>query len=160
MIQARFRLRTSGYTRLVIAGACLAAITATIIQPLSAGTIAALLAIAALGAWVRGVYRAGQAVHVFDIAAGQLGLIRCDAESAAVREAPHSSEVPTHVKGQSVPPESGVPSVGPELRTQQQLPSPGVNGQHAPSENGAQLPGGNGVVPPAKSFEPSSEASS
>jgi len=131
MIQARFRLRTSGYTRLVIVGACLAAITATIIQPFSAGSLAAFLGISALAAWIRGVYRAGQAVHVFDIVAGQLGLMRCDAESAA-------AEVP----GDKAP-----------LATD-------VNGHHAPSENGSQHLDGNGVMPPSRSFEPSREARS
>jgi hypothetical protein len=130
MIQARFRLRTSGYTRLLIAGACLAAITATIIQPVSAGIVTALLGVMALAAWVRGVYRAGQAVHVFDIVAAQLGLIRCDAESAA----------------------AAVPGNNAQMGT-------GVNGRPAPSENGARHLEGNGAMPPARSCEPSPEAS-
>jgi hypothetical protein len=107
MIQARFRLRTSGYTRLLIAGACVAAITATIAQPLAAGITSALFGIAALAAWVRGVYRAGQAVHVFDIVARQLRLLRCDAKDSATQEARENAQIVTGIKGGQIPSENG-----------------------------------------------------
>jgi hypothetical protein len=107
MIQARFRLRASGYTRLLIGGASVSAIIAAVFQVWPAAIAAALLGVSALGAWVRGVYRAGQAVHVFDIVARQLGLIRCDGPAGAANEAGAIAPIITGANGQHLPSENG-----------------------------------------------------
>ncbi|MGE5192535.1 MAG: glycosyltransferase [Deltaproteobacteria bacterium] len=110
LIQARFRLRASGYTRLLLGGACGSAVMAAVFQLWPAAIAAALLGVAAVGAWVRGVYRAGQAVHVFDIAARQLGLVRCDAAVGARKEARADAAIGARIEGQFVPSEKFVPS--------------------------------------------------
>jgi hypothetical protein len=107
MIQARFRLRTSGYTRLLIGGAWVSAIIAAVFQVWPSAVAAGLFGAAALGAWVRGVYRAGQAVHVFDIVARQLGCIRCDAAAGPAKEAGAIAPIITGVNAQHVPSENG-----------------------------------------------------
>lgn len=106
LIQARFRLRTSGYTRLLVGGACGSAMIAAMFQLWPAAIVAALLVVAGLGAWISGVFRAGQAVGAFDIVAGQLGLIRCDRAIGPAAEAKSDAPIESGVNGQLVSPES------------------------------------------------------
>jgi GT2 family glycosyltransferase len=107
LIQARFRLRASGYTRLVVVVTCCTAIIAAVFQLWPATIAAVVLGLTAAGAWVRGVYRAGQAVQVFDIVARQLGLARCDAAARARTEAAADAQSGARVEGQVVASENG-----------------------------------------------------
>lgn len=76
LIRVRFRLRASGYTRILITAAVVAAAIGGLFQSwLGAGLAVGLLA-AALGAWWRGTYRASQAVGLVDTCARQLNLVR------------------------------------------------------------------------------------
>jgi hypothetical protein len=82
-------------------------VIAAVVQLWPAILAAAVLGLAAAGAWVRGVYRAGQAVQVFDIVARQLGLIRCDAACTGRKEEKAKPPVGARVDGQFIPSENG-----------------------------------------------------
>jgi GT2 family glycosyltransferase len=110
LIQVRFRLRTSGYTRLLVGGACASALVAAVSAFWPAAVLAALFAMTGLAAWARGVFRAAQAVAVFDIVARQLGLARCDAAIRAENEETSEAPVGAEVLGRFVPAtEDGAP---------------------------------------------------
>jgi hypothetical protein len=85
LIRVRFRLRPSGYLKVLGGAAALTAVAAAglLAWPAAAGAtqlLGACLGICAvcLGVWWRGTRRASQAIAVFDAKAGDLGLIRCD----------------------------------------------------------------------------------
>jgi hypothetical protein len=83
LIRVKYRLRTSGYTRLLACGAAVAAPIAGIFQFWPAALAAGLFIAAGAGVWLRGVYRARRAVSVFDIVARELNLVRCDVDGAS-----------------------------------------------------------------------------
>lgn len=107
LIQARFRLRTSGYTRLLWLGASLSAMTAAVFQFWPAAIAVALFGVAGAGAWIRGVYRAGHAVGAFDIASRQLGLVRCDSRIAVESQSIPKTQFGAEVNGQQTHLEDG-----------------------------------------------------
>jgi GT2 family glycosyltransferase len=82
LIRVRFRLRTSGYTKLLACGAAVAAPIAGIFYFWPAALAAGLLLGACLMVWLRGVYRARRAVAIFDVVARGLNLVRCDGDRA------------------------------------------------------------------------------
>jgi len=77
LIRVRFRLRPSGYTKLLGFAALSAGGVACLLQAWPAAVIAAGLFVAALGVWWRGGYRASQAVGLFDALARQMHLVPC-----------------------------------------------------------------------------------
>lgn len=103
LVQARFRLRMSGCTRLLVGAACGSAIVAAVFQLWPAAIAAALLGVAAAGIWFRGVYRARHVVEVFAIAARKLGFLCCD-EAISVGKPPKKSErIGTEINGHLTP---------------------------------------------------------
>jgi GT2 family glycosyltransferase len=78
LIRIRYRLRLSGYTRILgMLGLCSAALGGLLLAwpvALAGG----LLLTAVLGLWRRGTRRAAQAVGLIDMTAKDMGLIRCD----------------------------------------------------------------------------------
>jgi GT2 family glycosyltransferase len=73
LIRVRFRLRPSGYLKLLAA----AAVIAFVLQVWSATLALGALGLAGIGAWGRGLYRASQAVALCDLTAKQMGMVRC-----------------------------------------------------------------------------------
>jgi len=78
LILVRFRLRLSGYLRVVGAASLLAAGVAGLFQLWPVAVAAGAFLAAGLGLWWRGTSRAAQAMCLVDRCAGELGLIRCD----------------------------------------------------------------------------------
>jgi GT2 family glycosyltransferase len=81
LLRVRYRLRASGYLKAVGVATVLAGAVAAGWQLWMAALGTGMLLASCLGLWWRGAYRASQAMSVFDLLAGDLGLIRCDASS-------------------------------------------------------------------------------
>jgi hypothetical protein len=77
LLRVRYRLRTTGYTRLLGLAALLVGATSVFWQNGFAAAGAALLLAAWLGVWWRGTRRAAVAVTVVDAKARELGLLCC-----------------------------------------------------------------------------------
>ena len=80
---------------------------AAVFQVWPAALAVALFGVAAAGAWIRGVYRAGHAVGVFDIAARQLGLVRCDSQIAVERQLISKTQIGAESNGEQASLENG-----------------------------------------------------
>jgi GT2 family glycosyltransferase len=83
MLRVRYRLRAGGYIKALCGTALAVAPCAFALQEWWALAGAAGLLALAVGLWWRGMRRATQAVGVFDVAAAQLKLLRCDHPTAA-----------------------------------------------------------------------------
>jgi hypothetical protein len=102
LIRVRFRLRPSGYLKVLGGTAALAPVAAAGLLAWPAASEATLLLGACLGicavwlgVWWRGTRRASQAIAVFDAKAGDLGLIRCDPTPARAQPSPTGAVRPT-----------------------------------------------------------------
>jgi O-antigen biosynthesis protein len=81
LIQARFRLRSRGYVKLIAWAALSSGVVALLFPNWPAMLAAACLGTAVAGAWIVGIHQARLAMSVFDNMALQLGLLRCETGS-------------------------------------------------------------------------------
>jgi hypothetical protein len=77
LIRVRYRLRPAGYTKLLGLGAAVAGVAAVVLQLWPLAVVAGTLAALGLAAWWRGAHRAGQAMGLFDSAAGAMEMVPC-----------------------------------------------------------------------------------
>jgi O-antigen biosynthesis protein len=80
LIQARFRLRSRGYVKLIAWTALSFGVAALVLRHWPAMVVATCLGTAVAGTWIVGMHQARLAIGVFDNVALRLGLLRCETQ--------------------------------------------------------------------------------
>jgi GT2 family glycosyltransferase len=101
LIRVRYKVRPSGYMRVLLVGALISALGAGLLGAWYPAALALVLVTGCVGFWCRGVKLAAQAVGMLDALAGGLGLIPCTPRPRRAESSTHQARVAAEATGRT-----------------------------------------------------------